>query len=91
MLEKASSEMDTVWMQMLINDPDTVDPFMLSLKNNNDLPTKINVLVLFYFFWNIEKSKQSLTLLTGISKNLLSTGSTATFPSRLTGGSGRGF
>ena len=40
MLEKASSEMDTDWMKMLLHDPETVDPFMLSLKNKNDLPTK---------------------------------------------------
>ena len=70
MLEKASSEMDTDWMQMLLHDPDAVDPFMLSLKNKNDLPTKRNVLVLFHFFRNIEKSKAKSHIADRVLKEL---------------------
>ena len=70
MLEKASSEMDTDWMQMLLHDPETVDPFMLSLKNKNDLPTKRNVLVHFPFFRNIEKFKAKSHIADRVLKEL---------------------
>ena len=56
LLEQASAELDTDWMQMVMNDPDKVDPEMLFLKNKQDLPTKKNTLVLFHFFRNLDKS-----------------------------------
>ena len=56
LLEHASAELDTDWMQMVMNDPDKVDPEMLFLKNKQDLPTKKNTLVLFHFFRNLDKS-----------------------------------
>ena len=56
LLEQASSELDTDWMQMVLDDPMKVDPEMLFLKNKNDLPTKKNTLVLFHFYRNLDKT-----------------------------------
>ena len=50
LIGQTSSDLASEWMQMVLNDPDTVDPNTLPLKNTKDLPTGKNVLVLYYFF-----------------------------------------
>ena len=62
LLEEASSELDKEWMQLVINQTETMDPTMLSLKNKNDLPTKKSVLVLFHFFRNLDKSSSKFAI-----------------------------
>ena len=55
LLLQASSDLDTDWMQMVIDEHETMDPYKLSLNNKSDLPTKRNILVLFHFFRNIDR------------------------------------
>ena len=56
LLKEASSELDKEWMEMVINNPDMVDPNKLSLTNENDLHTKKSVLALYHFFRNLDRT-----------------------------------
>ena len=55
LLQQASSDLDSDWMKMIIDEQETMDPDKLSLTNKSDLPTKRNILVLFHFFRNNNK------------------------------------
>ena len=60
LLDKASSELDTDWVEKVLN-KETVDPNTLPLKDKHALPTQRQVLLLFHFFRNIDKtSKKSV-------------------------------
>ena len=60
LLDKASSEFDTDWVEKVVN-KETVDPNTLPLKDKHALPTQRQVLLLFHFFRNIDRtSKKSV-------------------------------
>ena len=60
LLDKASSELDTEWVEKVLN-KETVDPNTLPLKNKHDLPTQRQVLLVFHIFRNIDRtSKKSV-------------------------------
>ena len=63
LLKEAGSELDKEWMEMVINEPEMVDPNMHSLANKNDLPTKKSVLILFHFFRNLDRTSSKFFLL----------------------------
>ena len=57
LLDKASSELETQRVEKVLN-KETVDPNTLPLKNKQDLPTQRQVLLLFHFFLNIDRTSK---------------------------------
>jgi hypothetical protein len=49
-------------MEMVITHPETVDPYKLSFKNKQDLPSKKNVLDLYHFFRNTDKTSSKFVI-----------------------------
>ena len=86
LLYKASSEIDTGWMEMVLN-KETVDPWKISMT----FPLKGMFFFCFISSVTLTEPVRNLLLLRRLGKRWTSIGCVATFPPRLCGGSGREF